>query len=131
MTRDNTTASGDRPARRSGAGLSTRSLNHRASSPRVRLLSLVLCCAVLLPSSLFASGPKSASPGVRKTPATTPARQTQTSPAGLPDLNEARRRPARDPHAVPPVPSTPSRCPPRDRRCNDYASASPPPPPHP
>jgi YD repeat-containing protein len=43
----------------------------------------------------------------------------------LPDLNEARNRPAHEPRAVPPVPSTRRRCPPHNRRCNGDESNAP------
>ncbi|MDQ3746540.1 MAG: PA14 domain-containing protein, partial [Acidobacteriota bacterium] len=89
-----------------------------SSSTRVRLLCLLLCCVLLPPPSLLASGPRSNSPTRITTRPLNATRQAE-APAGLPDLNEARRRPRHEPRTIPPIPSTRRRCPPANRRCNE------------
>ncbi len=67
---------------------------------------------------MLASGPRGNSPTGGGARPLTAARQAE-SPAGLPDLNEARRRPRYEPRTIPPVSSTRRRCPPANRRCNE------------
>jgi YD repeat-containing protein len=120
MTRHTQQPSGYCPARHNRAGRATRTSARQSSPTRVRLLCLLLCCVLLLPSSMLASGPRGYSAaGTSRRPPAAPARQSEPHAAGLPDLNEARRRPVREPRTVPPVPSTRRRCPPSNRRCND------------
>jgi YD repeat-containing protein len=105
-----------------------------ASAPRARLARLVLCLSLLAQPLLSgltnASASRSAGNGNPPVSNRVAVRQ-EAEAADLPDLNEARNRPHHEPHAIPPVPSTRRRCPPRNRRCNDDVDGKPHPAPTP
>jgi len=92
-----------------------------ASAPRTRLIRLVLCLSLLAQPLLFDSAGAHAGldAGKVKSPFSKVTARQEAEAADLPDLNEARNRPHHEPRAIPPVPSTRRRCPPRNRRCND------------
>jgi hypothetical protein len=92
-----------------------------APAPRAGLGRFVLCLSLIAQGLLHAPASASAGRKMVKSLASadrTAARQDAEA-AGLPDLDEARRRPRHEPKAVPPVPSKRRRCPPRNPRCND------------
>jgi YD repeat-containing protein len=103
---------------------------HRpASAPRSRLVHLLVCLSLLAHSLIPVRA--AAAPAGRTTGKPSPAVGTaaavrqEAEAADLPDLEEVRRRPHREPKAVPPVPSTRRRCPPRNPRCNDDLDGAP------
>lgn len=99
-----------------------------ASVPCARLVHLVLCLSLLAQPMLLAPAGTSAGRGAVKVTSRVVGKavaRQEAEAADLPDLNEARERPHHEPRAVPPVPSTRRRCPPRNRRCNDSVNDPP------
>jgi YD repeat-containing protein len=96
-------------------------MRHTAPAPRAGLVRLVLCFSLLAQALMPAPARASASRDTVKSATLVggAAARQGTEAAGLPDLDEARSRPRHEPKAVPPVPSTRRRCPPRNPRCND------------
>ena len=99
-----------------------------ASARRARLIRLLLCLSLLaqslIPGAAAAASGGSSSGKPSPAAGTTAARQ-EAEAADLPDLEEVRNRPHHEPKAVPPVPSTRRRCPPRNPRCYEDADGAP------
>jgi YD repeat-containing protein len=103
-------------------------MHRSASAPRARLVHLLVCLSLLAQSLIpqAASAESTAGKtGKPAAPAGTAAARQEAEAADLPDLEEVRRRPQHEPKAVPPVPSTRRRCPPRNPRCNQDVDGAP------
>jgi YD repeat-containing protein len=104
-------------------------MRRTASTSRAQLICLIVCFSLLVQPLLSASAGASAGRNTGK--ATTlvgksvTRRVSEAEAADLPDLNEARRRPHKEPKAIPPVESKRRRCPPHNRRCNDNVDGAP------
>lgn len=93
----------------------------RQLTSRIRLVCLVLCCALGLQSFLVTGSPVAAT-GSGSRANTTSVLKAPAS--NLPNLSAERRRASQSPRAVPPVPSTMRRCLADDPHCSAYSEGS-------
>jgi YD repeat-containing protein len=102
-------------------------MRRTASAPRARLVRSVICLTLLAQTLIprAAAAPAVRAAGIPSPAAGRAAARQEAEAADLPDLKEMRNRPRREPKAVPPVPSTRRRCPPRNPRCNEDVNGAP------